>query len=116
MCTAGIQAAVNTRYEDNLDSGKRRLFEYSVPEGGITIQVQVTEGMITLYGSHSNHDPSPVWHEYMLSGIHGDREIVISQPAAAKKKQNEPAVPFYCNLVAEQNSTFSVKAMHTNDI
>ena len=116
VCTAGIQAAMNTRYEDNLDCGKSRLFEYSVPVGGITIQLQVTEGMITLYGSHSNHDPSPVWHEYMISSIHGDREIVIPQPAATKKKQNEPTVPFYCNLVAEQNSTFLVKAKHTNDI
>ena len=85
---------MNTRYEDNLDCGKSRLFEYSVPVGGITIQLQVTEGTITLYGSHSNHDPSPVWHEYMISGIHGDREIVIPQPAATKKKPNEPTVPF----------------------
>ena len=105
-----------SRYEDNLDSDKSRLFEHSVPVGGITIQLQISEGMITPYSSRSNHDPSPVWHEYMISGIHGDREIVIPQPATAKKKQNESTVPFYRNLVAEQNSTFSVEAKHTNEI
>ena len=115
VCTAGIQAAMNKRYKDSLDCGKSRLFEYSVPVGGITIQLQITKGLITLYGSHRNHDPSPVWHEYMLSGIHGDRKIVIPQPAATKKP-NRPTVPFYCNLVAEQNSTFSIKVKHTNDI
>ena len=69
---------MDTRYEDNLDRGKSRLFEYAVPEEGITVQVQVTEGKITLYGSHSNPEPSPVWHDYVLSGIHGDKEIFIS--------------------------------------
>ena len=116
MCTAGIKAAMDTRYEDNLDSGKSRLFEYAVPKEGITVQLQVTEGKVTLYGSHSNPEPSPVWHDYMLSGIHGDKEILISHESfAAKRKQNEPTIPFYCNLVGEEDSTFSVKAVNGTD-
>ena len=113
MYTAGIKAAMDTRYEDNLDSGKSRLFEYAVPEEGITVQLQVTEGKITLYGSHSNPNPSSVWHDYILSDIHGNKEVVIPHKSiAAKGKQNEATVPFYCNLVGEENSTFSVKAVN----
>ena len=114
MCTAGIKAAMDTRYEDNLDRGKSRLFEYAVPEEGITVQVQVTEGKITLYGSHSNPEPSPVWHDYVLSGIHGDKEIFISHETF-KGKHVESTAPFYCNLIGEENSTFSVKAVNGTD-
>ena len=111
--TVGIKAATNTRYTDNLDSGQSRLFEYEVLREGITVQIQVTEGTIVMYGSHSNPDPSPVWHDYMLPSIHGDREIIISHPTAeADVKEKEPAVSFYCNLVASENSVFSIKAVN----
>ena len=115
MYTVGIKAAMDTRYKDNLDSGKSRLFEYAVPEEGIIIQLQVTKGKITLYGSHSNPNPSSVWHDYTLSGIHGNKKFFIPHKSfVAKGKQKEATVPFYCNLVGEENSTFSVKAVKQN--
>ena len=80
---------------------------YMVAEEGITIQLKVTKGKVTFYGSHSNPNPSPVWHDYMLSGIHGDKEILISNPA-----QDETTVPLYFNFVGMESSTFSIKIMN----
>ena len=104
---------MNKRYGDNLDTGKSRLFEYEVPKEGITLQVQI-EGKITLFGSHKNPDPSPVWYEYVLTSIHGDWEIPISYPTVDDRKQNEP-IPLYCNLVGVENSTFSINAVKGTD-
>lgn len=104
---------MNTKYEDDLDVGKSRLFEYTVPKEGIIVQVEVTKGKITLYGSHSNPDPSPVWHDYMLPSIHGEREIVISHPS--ESEQDESTIPFYCSLNTVENSTFSIKAVNRPD-
>ena len=87
------------------------MFEYTVAEEGITIQLKVTKGKVTFYGSHSNPNPNPVWHDYMLSGIHGDKEILISNPAA----QDETTVLLYCNLVGMENSTFSIKVVNGTD-
>ena len=101
---------MSTTYKDSLDNGKSRLFEYAVPREGITIYVQVTKGTITLYGSHSNHDPSPVWHEYMLSSIQDHKKITISYPTALKK--HESTIPFYCNLVGVGKCIFSIKAVN----
>ena len=90
-----------------------KLFKFAVPEEGITIQLKVTKGKVKLYGSYSNPDPNPAWHDYMLSNIHGDREVVISYPrTAAKRKSDEPTVPFYCNLVGLEKSTFTMKAVN----
>ena len=112
----GIKATTSTRYNNKLDSGQNRLFEYIVPKEGITVQLQVTEGSIVMYGSHNNPDPSPVWHDYMLSSIHGNREIIISHPTAeADRKEDGSTVPFYCNLVAIDNSAFSIKAINGTD-
>ena len=109
----GKKATTSTRYNNSLDSGQNKLFEYKVPKEGITIQIQVTEGRIVMYGSHNNPDPSPVWHDYMLSSIHGYREIIISHPTAeADGKEDEPNAPFYCSLVAIDNSVFSIKAIN----
>ena len=56
-----------------------------------------------MYGSLNNPDPSPVWHYYMLSSIHGDIETVW----LLKVMENSGStVPFYCNLVAIDNSVF----------
>ena len=84
-----------------------KLFKFAVPEEGITIQLKVTKGKVILYGSYSNPDPNPAWHDYMLSNIRGYREIVIS-----KRKSDEPTVPFYCNLVGLKKSTFTIKAVN----
>ena len=90
-----------------------KVFKYAVPKEGITIQLKVTKGKVTLYGSYSNPDPNPVWHDYMLSGIRGDQEIVISNPTTvAKQKQDDSTVPFYCNLIGVENSTLSIIAMN----
>ena len=109
--TVGIKANMSTTYNDSLDSGKSRLFEYAVPREGITIHIQVTKGTITLYGSHSNHDPSPVWHEYMLSGIQNHKKITISYPTDLKKR-DKSTIPFYCNLVGVEKCIFSIKAIN----
>ena len=103
---------MNTKYNGTLDIGKSKLFQYEVPKEGITVLVQVTEGKLLLYGSHSNPDPSRVWHDYMLSDIHGDRKVIIPYPtAAAQRKQDAPVILFYCNLVGMEKSAFSIKAV-----
>ena len=107
---AEIKAALNTRYEVDLGVGVSKLFKYTVPVEGIIIQLNVTKGKVTFYGSHSNPDPNSVWHDYMLSDIHGDEEIVVSNPA--EQKQDDSTVPFYCNLVGVENSTISIKAVN----
>lgn len=70
----------------------------------------VIEGKLTLYGSHDNTNPNLVWHSYMLTSIQGNRDIVISYPTTMRKR-DESTVPFYCNLVGMENSTFSLKAV-----
>ena len=102
---------MNTTYQDNLDSGKSRLFEYTIPEEGITIHVRVTKGKLTLYGSHSNRDPSPVWHDYMLTDIYGHKKIVLAYPTASKK-HDEITKPFYCNLIGMEDSAFSIQGVN----
>ena len=110
-CVAGIKAAMNTTYQDSLDSGKSRLFEYAVPEEGITIYVRVTKGKLTLYGSHSNRDPSPVWHDLMFTGIYDHQKIVIPYPTVSKKR-DEITKPFYCNLVGMEDSAFFIHGVN----
>ena len=109
---AEINASLNTRYEVDLGIGTSKLFKYVIPEEGIRIHLKVFKGKMTFYGSDSNPDPNPAWHDYMLSSIHGDREIVISYPrTAAKRKSDGPTVPFYCNLVGLENTTLTIKAV-----
>ena len=108
----GIKATTSTRYKDNLDSGQNRLFEYVVPKEGIIVQLQVTEGSMVMYGSHTNPNPSPVWHDYMLP-IDGNTNITISHPSDGE--EDGSTVPFYCNLVAIDNSAFSIKAINGTD-
>ena len=67
---------VDTRNEDNLVIIVVKAGYLSMWFLKKAIQLQVTEGKITLCGSHSNPDPSPVWHDCISSGIHGD--IIIS--------------------------------------
>ena len=89
------------------------MFEYAVPEEGITIQVKVTKGKLILYGSHDNPDPNQVWHDYMLSNINGDRKLIILPPNGIDEStQDQPTVPFYCNLVGMEDSKFSIKAVN----
>jgi len=111
FCIAGIKAEMNTRYAGDLSNGESKLFEYVVSKEGITLQVQVTEGKLTLYGSHDNTNPNQAWHSYKLTGIQGNKDIVIPYPTAMKK-QDESTVPFYYNLVGMENSKFSIKVVN----
>ena len=112
---AEIKASLNTRYKVDLGIGTSKLFNYVIPEEGIRIHLKVFKGKMTFYGSHSNPDPNPAWHDYMLSNIHGDRVIAISYPrTVAKRKSDGPTVPFYCNLVGLKNTTLTIKAVKGN--
>ena len=108
--TAVVKATMNMKYNATLDAGKSKLFEYAVPKEGITVQLEVTKGIISFYGSHSNPDPSPVWHEYKLSSISSTTEFKIPDPMTAahddQKEQLKNTVPFYCKLVGMKNSIF----------
>ena len=115
---AEIKASLNTRYKVDLGIGTSKLFKYAIPEEGIRIHLKVFKGKITFYGSHSNPDPNPAWHDYMLSNLYGDKEIEISYPqpstAAEKRKEDKSTVPFYCNLVGLKNTTLTIKAVNGN--
>ena len=110
---AEIKASLNTRYEVDLGIDTSKLFKYVIPEEGIRIHLKVFKGKMTFYGSHSNPDPNPAWHDYMLLNIHGDRDIAISHPIsrAEKRKEDKSTVSFYCNLVGLENTTLTIKAV-----
>jgi len=111
-----VRAYENETYEGDLDIEENRFFEFTVPEEGISIQVEVTTGLVILYGSYSNPNPGPIWHDFVIRGINRSRDVFIPHPTVYKKKRQViQAVPFYCNLVGVQdNSTFSISAANGN--
>jgi len=69
-----------------------------------------------LYGSYSNPNPGPIWHDFVIRGIYHSQDIFIPHPTGNnKKRQVVQTVPFYCNLVGiRDNSTFSISAVNGN--
>ena len=116
LILAYVKAFENETYEVNLDVQENRFFEFTVPEEGISIQVEVISGVVILYGSYSNPNPGPIWHDFIVRGIDHSRDVFIPHPTENKKKrQIVQAVPFFCNVVgAHDNSTASVHAANGN--
>ena len=112
--TANVQADINTTYSGDLDNGESRSFEYDVPEEGVTIQVEVMMGSVTLYGSYNNPNPSPIWYDFLVQDIKQNRDVFIPHPTVSssrrKRRQTVQVITFYCTLIgaAPQDNSFTL--------
>ncbi|XP_065921003.1 collagen alpha-1(XII) chain-like [Dysidea avara] len=113
-CKSTVKATVNLTYSGNLTNGQSKVFEFTVDEGGITIETHTNSGMITLFGSYTNPNPSPVWHDHVVQGIQDSITVLIPHLAAVKRRQADSIV-FYCSLVGvDSNNEFSIKALRNS--
>ena len=103
-----MKTRVNLTYSGNLTNGQSKVLEFTVDEGGITIETHTSSGMITLFG---NPNPSPVWHGHVVQGIQDDSTVLIPHLDAVKRRQADFVV-FYCSLVGvDNNNEFSINAL-----
>lgn len=118
LFTASVQADINTTYSGDLDNSESRSFEYEVPEEGITVQVEVMMGSVTMYGSYSNPNPSPIWYDFLVQNIQQNKDIFTPHPTTSssrrKRRQTGQVVVFYCTLIgaAPQDNTFTLNAVN----
>lgn len=116
--SASVKADINTTYTGDLDNSEGRSFEYALPEDGITIQLEVTMGSVTLYGSYSNPNPSPIWYDFLVQDIRQSRDVFIPHPMLSgsrrRKRQNVRIIVFYCTLIgaAPQHNQFAISALN----
>lgn len=112
LSAANVKAIINTTYTGDLDDTESRSFEYEVPEDGITIQVEVIMGSVTLYGSYTNPNPNPIWYDFLIQSIQQSRSVFIPHPTESSSRQAVQTIPFYCTLsgAAQHNSLFSINA------
>jgi len=114
---ANVKADINTTYTGDLDDSESRSFEFTVPDDGITIQVEVNMGSVTMYGSYTNPNPSPIWYDFIIQGIRESRDVFIPHPSVGgsrRKRQNVRVIVFHCTLVGgtPQHNQFEISALN----
>ena len=115
--TANVKATINTTYNGDLESSESRSFGFEVPEDGITIQVEVIMGSVTLYGSYDNPNPSPIWYDFLIQGIQQSRQVFIPHPTVGRKRKRRQTISsatFYCTLIggAQHDNQFMLNALN----
>ncbi|CAG7731415.1 unnamed protein product [Allacma fusca] len=84
-CKVPQKPALNEPVEDALNKGEKRYYSFSVPEGGITIALEATEGQIAGYYSLSENNPNPssAFHDGILAAegtfIHPIMKRILDQ-------------------------------------
>jgi len=106
LLSAFVKAAIDTTYNGEVSSDESRFFEFPITKFGITFQLEVTSGKLALYGSYSNPNPSQVWFDHKIQGIQ-HRKVKAFIPCS---DVNGSISIFYCSLVGEKSSKFSITA------
>jgi len=106
LILAFVKAAIDTMYSGEVSAEESRFFEFPITKFGITFQLEVTSGKLALYGSYSNPNPSQVWFDHKIQGIQ-QRKVEAFVPCSDVNGSNDI---FYCSLVGEKESKFSITA------
>ena len=76
-------------------------------------------GSVTLYGSYSNPNPSPIWYDFLVQGIQQSRDVFVPHPMVSdssrrRKRQSVRIIVFYCTLIGatQQDNLFAISALN----
>ena len=75
-------------------------------------------GSVTLYGSYSNPNPSPIWYDFLVQNIQQSRGVFIPHPTLSgsrrRKRQNVRVTVFYCTMIgaSQQDNLFAISALN----
>ena len=104
--TVAVKADIGTTYNGHINIKENRFFEFSFSVEGITIEIKVQKGKLVMYGAYKNPNPNEINYDHVIRRI---RPGKMGRPFIPQLA-NKAGRIFYCNLVGEKESKFSIKA------
>ena len=105
-----VKADIGTTYNGHINTKENRFFEILFPAEGITIEVKVQTGKLVMYGAYKNPNPSEINYDHVIKGIRPGKMGRAFIPYLV----NKAGRIFYCNLLGEEDSKFSIRAVKGN--
>ena len=110
MYTVAVKADIGTTYNGHISNKENRFFEISFPVEGITIEIKVQSGKLVMYGAYKNPNPNEINYDHIIKGIRPGKMGRAFIPHLA----NKAGKIFYCNLLGEEDTKFSIRTVKGN--